>query len=268
MHRDGSRWAGFFFGRSRLQKLLYLLGYLITVYLVVILFLPRLFFSERYAVGSMAFYANSGGEDFERYCDSFAETHARNPHFAKARNIQVLFAGPAIYRLLCPLQPESLGNSFSFLGYHAIKINNADFPRNQIGATRKGRHRPRTIDSVLLHECMHCELSGDGGPFKGPRLQAWLEEGVCELVGAESSYDEDLGMAAMIAGTDDGSVEYRYFTCRIIAEYLVGTMHHPISELVAEKRSYKSLLREVSDYLRQTGSPRPIGNDTAPTDRS
>ena len=80
----------------------------------------------------------------------------------------------------------------------------------------------RTLSGVIAHETTHSLLENELGTFKYKLLPSWKNEGYCDFVANESSFQKQKGLQEICKGKDNsGGPSFEYFKSRLITEYLL-----------------------------------------------
>ncbi len=93
----------------------------------------------------------------------------------------------------------------------------------------------RTLSGIIAHETTHSLLEDKLGFLKYKLLPSWKNEGYCDYVAQESSYDEKLGWDQICENNkEEVSSSYIYFKYRTYVEYLLNEEKTTISDFLAE----------------------------------
>ena len=107
---------------------------------------------------------------------------------------------------------------------HDILVNAADVSAN---AVRNGRaeNGERALDAVLAHEATHTLLARTFGTLRLVQADAAGEglrqEGYCDYVAGETSFDTERGLALLRRGERERSASFAYFRWATAVQHLV-----------------------------------------------
>ena len=84
------------------------------------------------------------------------------------------------------------------------------------------KNNKRTLSGVIAHETTHSLLENELGTFKYKLLPSWKNEGYCDFVANESSFNTQKGLQEICSGKDNSDdPSFKYFKSRLITEYLL-----------------------------------------------
>ena len=88
---------------------------------------------------------------------------------------------------------------------------------------RNGKeNNKRTLSGVIAHETVHSLLEDKLGLLKYKFFPSWKNEGYCDFIANESSYNKDKGVKEICNDTENtDNPSFRYFKYRMITEYLL-----------------------------------------------
>ncbi len=112
---------------------------------------------------------------------------------------------------------------------------------------RNGKqNNQRTLSSVIAHETTHSLLENRLGPIKFKLLPSWKNEGYCDFIANESSYDKQVGLDRICTDNPDThSASFKYFRYRLIAEYLFVDRKISLDNFLEDKFDLEALNEEV-----------------------
>ena len=87
---------------------------------------------------------------------------------------------------------------------------------------RNGKeNNKRTLSGVIAHETVHSLLENKLGILKYKLLPSWKNEGYCDFIAKESSFNEKKGLQDICNDKDNSeSTSFKYFKYRKITQYL------------------------------------------------
>ncbi len=78
-----------------------------------------------------------------------------------------------------------------------------------------------SLSGVIAHETVHSLLRNELGILKYKLLPSWKNEGYCDFIANESSFNEQKGLQVICNNKDNSDISsFKYFKYRIITEYL------------------------------------------------
>ena len=87
---------------------------------------------------------------------------------------------------------------------------------------RNGKeNNKRTLSGVIAHETVHSLLENKLGLLKYKLLPSWKNEGYCDFIANESSFNKQKGVKEICNDTENKDItSFKYFKYRMITEYL------------------------------------------------
>ncbi len=80
----------------------------------------------------------------------------------------------------------------------------------------------RTLSSVIAHEAVHSLLMRRLGLIKYVFFPTWKNDGYCEFIARESSYNQEKGLAEVCSNNENSdSKSFMYFKYRLYIKYLL-----------------------------------------------
>ncbi len=107
----------------------------------------------------------------------------------------------------------------------------------------------RSLASLIAHERTHALLARRYGHLGQARIAEWKQEGVCEYVAGDISYDVEAGKALLRAGRRENSGAFRYFTYWLAVRHLVEADGLTLQQVLASPKSEAEALRAAIDAL-------------------
>lgn len=101
-----------------------------------------------------------------------------------------------------------------------ILLSESNIEDNSIRRNASENNR-RTLSGVIAHETTHSLLEDKLGIVKYKLLPSWKNEGYCDYIAKESSYDEQLGRQQICENEHDSSPSFRYFKYKAYAQFLL-----------------------------------------------
>lgn len=101
-----------------------------------------------------------------------------------------------------------------------IFITKSSISQNYIIRNGKENNK-RTLSGVIAHETVHSLLENKLGLLKYKLLPSWKNEGYCDFIANESSFNKQKGVKEICNDTKNtDSPSFKYFKYRMITEYL------------------------------------------------
>jgi hypothetical protein len=87
---------------------------------------------------------------------------------------------------------------------------------------RNGKeNNKRTLSGVIAHETVHSLLENKLGLLKYKFLPSWKNEGYCDFIANESSFNNQKGINEICNDNENTNIpSFKYFKYRMITEYL------------------------------------------------
>lgn len=102
-----------------------------------------------------------------------------------------------------------------------IFLSETDVLKNQI-IRNSETYNKRKLSAVIAHETVHSYLENELGLLKYKLLPSWKNEGYCDFIAKESSYNETLGREELCSNSQEPkSPSFTYFKYRMLTEYLL-----------------------------------------------
>ena len=102
-----------------------------------------------------------------------------------------------------------------------IFISKSSISQNYTFRNEKENNK-RTLSGVIAHETVHSLLENKLGLLKYKLLPSWKNEGYCDFIANESSYNKHKGVKEICNDTENtDNPSFRYFKYRMITEYLL-----------------------------------------------
>jgi len=122
---------------------------------------------------------------------------------------------------------------------------------NALGFSYVRAGTKRSLASLIAHERTHALVAWRYGVLAPLVIEGWKEEGICEYVAGEITYDVERGKALLRAGRRGHSSAFRYFTYWLAVRHLVEVEGLTLSEVIDCERSEDDVLREAVEALEE-----------------
>ena len=124
----------------------------------------------------------------------------------------------------------------------------SDIGKNEI--KRNGEEsNTRTLSAVIAHEIIHSSLEDKLGLIKYKMLPSWKNEGYCDYVARESSYDEKLGWSQICNNEEGDSSSFNYFKYKTFVQYLVEEEKVSLDTFLIKDFSMESVAFKSKRFL-------------------
>jgi len=204
------------------KKLLnWLLGGISLTYLVIILF-PSFLFANNFDYKNFTIYYHSDEINLEQLKSILdkSENLLKSTELFKTEINQDVF--------IC-----NSYNEFTFFALWSRKAFAINYPITQNiflskssisenSILRNGKeNNKRTLSGVIAHETTHSLLENKLGTLKYKLLPSWKNEGYCDFIADESSFNKEKGMQDICNDKENlDTPSFKYFKYRILTEFL------------------------------------------------
>ena len=128
-----------------------------------------------------------------------------------------------------------------------IFLSKSSISKNSILRNGKENNK-RTLSGVIAHETTHSLLENNLGTIKYKLLPSWKNEGYCDFVANESSFNKQKGLQDICNNKDNSEIpSFKYFKYRIIAEYLFEKTKITLDEFLNDDFE----LEEINENLKK-----------------
>ena len=101
-----------------------------------------------------------------------------------------------------------------------IFLSKSSITENSILRNGKENNK-RTLSGVIAHETTHSLLQNNLGIVKYKLLPSWKNEGYCDFIADESSFNQQKGFQDICNNKDNSDIpSFKYFKYKIFTEYL------------------------------------------------
>ena len=126
------------------------------------------------------------------------------------------------FRFFSPGSPHAFAINRPFL--HNVVVNTSDLRTNVVRSGAK-RHNERALDGVLTHEITHTLLARRFGQLRVLGAEGLRQEGYCDYIAQETSFDPEQGMDLLRSGTHERSASFEYFRWSVAVKHLLDVEH-------------------------------------------
>lgn len=108
----------------------------------------------------------------------------------------------------------------------------------------------RTLTGVLTHEIGHSILRKKLGLFKYKTLPKWKNEGFCDYLAEESSYNFNSGIKNFITNKEIDNLSYQYFKYRLYVNFILNHKGDDLNIFLGKRYNLDSLKRDILSFYK------------------
>lgn len=193
-----------------------------VLYLLIVLF-PQCLFANKIEYKNFTVYYHSNEiktEELKLVLDK-SRALLEQTELSKNEGVQKIFIcdGFNEFTFFAPLSRKSFAVNYPFL--QNIFLSKSSVSDNSIFRNGEENNK-RSLSAVIAHETTHSLLENNLGILKYKLLPSWKNEGYCDFIAQESSYDPQKGLKEMYQNKDvTDSPSFYYFKSKIYTEYLL-----------------------------------------------
>lgn len=227
---------------------------LLVVYFILSTFCAGLFFKNKYTNENFTFYfneiekynlINGDKNNLENYFEELSRKLKLNPFYKKEKKIKFFICDNyTLYTFLSNVSFKSIGITKTFGNYGFIVFNKTDFNTKKVISQIK-ENNIRSFESVILHESTHVFITKVHSLFNRFYLPSWKEEGICESIGSESSFNIEKGLQVFFSENSDNSESYKYFLYRLSVLYMRNYEKLSYEDIINDKRKQTEILSTI-----------------------
>ena len=178
---------------------------------VLLLFFPQPLFAHSVRIGGFSFYSDRPiPQEIKDVVERATAKLSTSPIYTETVSFNVYIASDRWRRmLLMPRSSGAFGVSMVLTGNTVL--NRCDI-RNDTCLNDQQHYNRRPMHAILAHESMHHLMAHDLGLLAYFRLPEWKNEGYCEYVAGEPSFDVARGERLIRNGKSHESPAFRYLT--------------------------------------------------------
>ena len=179
-------------------------------YLLLLIF-PKPLFAHSARVGQFRFHSDRPiPSEIKSVVEQATAKLSASPLYSATDSFDVYIANDRWRRtLLMPRSPGAFGVRMILTGNTIL--NRCDIT-NDICMNDQPKFNRRPMHTVLAHESMHQVIASDLGLLAYLRLPTWKDEGYCEYVAGDPSFDATRGQELIRSGKSHRSNAFRYLT--------------------------------------------------------
>ena len=194
---------------------------LILSYILLICF-PHLLFANKLDYKSFSVYYHSNDistEALKLVLDKSENLLKKSELFQKGTSQDIFICnGYSEFTFFALLSRKAFAVNYPIS--QNIFITKSSISQNYI--LRNGKeNKKRTLSGVIAHETVHSLLENKLGLLKYKLLPSWKNEGYCDFIANESSFNKQKGVKEICNDTKNTDIpSFKYFKYRMITEYL------------------------------------------------
>ena len=194
---------------------------LILSYILLICF-PHLLFANKFDYKNFSVYYHSNDintEELKLVLDKSENLLKKSELFQKGTSQDIFICnGYSEFTFFALLSRKAFAVNYPIS--QNIFISKSSISQNYILRNGKENNK-RTLSGVIAHETVHSLLENKLGLLKYKLLPSWKNEGYCDFIANESSFNKQKGVKEICNDTENTDIpSFKYFKYRIITEYL------------------------------------------------
>lgn len=208
---------------KKFKKVLnYVLSGLAILYGMILLF-PQVLFSNCITYKNFTVYFHSEKHDIQKLTailDKSWTLLSASEVFDSEKKQKIFFCDSyEEFTFFAPRSRKSFAVNYPLM--QNIFLTQSDIGKNEI-KRNSPENNLRTLSGIIAHETTHSGLEDELGLFKYKMLPSWKNEGYCDYIAKESSYDEKLGWTQICENNgEEGPPSFRYFKYKVYVQYLI-----------------------------------------------
>ncbi|NUM80604.1 hypothetical protein HUU42_07320 [bacterium] len=217
---------------------------LIALAYAILLFFPQPLFSNEIKIKNFQIYSHQP-IPLEKIIDDVYEQLRKIDGFDENDTYTIFFCDSYLeYLMLHPIGPNSFGYTSSFTNYIILSV--ADWNEETIVARNS---LSRKIQTVLTHEIGHVLIDKKFGKIKSLSIPKWKEEGYCDFISKDSSFDVKKGIELLKSNQRIDSYSFKYFEYRLCVTYLLEVENLNIETLVEREHDFEVVRAKALDAV-------------------
>jgi len=246
--------------KKRKKKINWILSIIAIVYILALVF-PQYAFANKFVYKNFTVYYHAGEADEEAIKSVLDESMAllkKSVLFNQEKEQRIFVCGSfSEFTFFSPISRKSFAVNYALL--QNIFLSESSFSENRILRNSDTNNR-RTLSAVIAHETTHSLLEDKLGFVKYKLLPSWKNEGYCDHIAQEGSYDEQIGLEEICKGSKDkGSMSFTYFKYKKYADYLLDVKGVNVEEFLKNDFTLEELdvrlIKAYCDKSSQNESP-------------
>jgi hypothetical protein len=244
-------WRRFRKPKSRLQKNVdRTLAVLVGIWFLL-LFYPEPLFAYSVTISRFTVYSDEPIPESVAAVISRADSRLSASSFDSSEDsFSIIIANSTWRRMIMnPLGARAFGTSNTLTG-HTV-LNRCDVS-NDLCFNNMSHNNQRSLHSVIAHECTHQLLRRRLGFITALSLPTWKNEGYCEYVAGEPSFDLSRGIQLLANEQSDPSPSFQYLTYYLAVRHALDVDRLSAADLLNQEIDHKKLLSRAVAALIDT----------------
>ena len=189
---------------------------------VSIIFFPQLFFANKLEYKNFSVYYHSNDintKDLKLVLDKSEKLLKKSDLFNKETSQYIFICnGHSEFAFFSHMGRKAFAVNYAIC--QNIFISKSSISQNYVLRNAKENNK-RTLSGVIAHETVHSLLENKLGLVKYLLLPSWKNEGYCDFIANESSYNKQKGIKEICNSYENTNVSsFKYFKYRMMTEYL------------------------------------------------
>ena len=189
---------------------------------VLIIFFPHLLFANKLDYKNFLVYYHSNDintEELKLVLDKSENLLKKSELFKKGTSQDIFICnGYSEFTFFAHLGRKAFAINYPIS--QNIFISKSSISQNYVLRNGKENNK-RTLSGVIAHETVHSLLENKLGLLKYILLPSWKNEGYCDFIANESSYNKQKGIKEICNNNYNTDISsFKYFKYRMITEYL------------------------------------------------
>lgn len=208
--------------KRSLRTLNYVFSALALVYGIILLF-PQILFSHKIKHKNFTVYHHIENIEMEKLApvlDDALILLKTSPVFDTQKNQNIFLCHSFNeFTFFAPRSRKAFAVNYPLV--QNIFLTPSDIDKNVISRNALDNN-VRTLSGVIAHETTHSALEDKLGFLQYKLLPSWKNEGYCDYVAKESSYNDELGWMQICAKNEEiSSPSFTYFKYKTYVDYLL-----------------------------------------------
>jgi len=232
----------------KIKRAVNFFGYIVAGSVIILTIFPHFFFGNTYDYKSFKVYSTvklDGG--IKDVLDKSEGLLCQSEIYDQSHKQKIFFCNNTI-----------LFSAFALFSYDAFAVNNpitsnifianGDI-QNNISHRAAKDNNTRSLSGVIAHEVCHSLLKIELGFIKNKFLSTWKNEGYCDFIAQESSFQNTEGINQICSkNNNQKNKSFTYFKYRQYIDYLINQKNKSILTIVDE--NYNIDLLDINIYKR------------------
>ena len=189
---------------------------------VSLIYFPHLLFANKLDYKNFSVYYHSNGintEELKLVLEKSEKLLEKSELLKKGTSQDIFICnGYSEFTFFALMSRKAFGVNYAIS--QNIFISKSSISQNY--TLRNGKeNNKRTLSGVIAHETVHSLLENKLGLLKYKFLPSWKNEGYCDFIANESSFNNQKGINEICNDNENTNIpSFKYFKYRMITEYL------------------------------------------------